>query len=89
MDFDAFERDVTVALSKLPLPMLKTVAGAVLAHKEALIRDVPQLFEQLKPHVMAAVMEGGMGTLETGELETRLIRALATFGVEVPSDGKV
>lgn len=84
MDFEALDRDAVVALRMLPEELLRVIPLVVLRHKDQLGTVLPQMFEVLKPHVMAGMTEGAMGILDKDAMEATLMRALATVGVDVP-----
>ncbi len=86
MDFQQLDEEATRSLQRLPRDLLQGIATLILAHKDALVREFPLIIEDLKPHCMAAIMEGGMGILDKNELEATLMRVLAKFGVEMPAD---
>jgi hypothetical protein len=83
MDFGALETDLVSALKKLPQEFLTVVATLILTHKDALFATIPALFETLKPHIGAGMMEGSMGILDQNELERTAMRALSQF-VKLP-----
>lgn len=86
MDFQRLEDEATKSLSRLPKELLTSIASVVIAHKEALIANFPLIIDDLKPHVVAAIMEGGMGILDKDELEATMMRVLSHFGVTMPKD---
>lgn len=86
MDFEQLEKEAKESLQRLPRELLTSIGSTVLAHKDALVKNFPLIIEDLKPHAMAAIMEGGMGILEKDELEATLMRVLASFGVEMPKE---
>jgi hypothetical protein len=86
MDFGALERDLGIVLKKLPPEFLSVVSRLILAHKDALGKVIPDIINDLQPHIGAAIMENAMSVLDKRGLEETVIRALSTFGVVVPPE---
>jgi hypothetical protein len=86
MDFDAFERDLEVALTALPdgLIDLRAAAERILKFRPQLEKVVPIMLDMMKPHLGAIMMEAGMGILDKEELEKSAVKALFAVGVTVP-----
>lgn len=85
MDFQLLEDEAAMSLQRLPKELLTSIASTVIAHKDALVANFPAIIEDLKPHAMTAIMEGGMGILDKDELERTLMRVLGRFGVQMPT----
>lgn len=81
MDYGALKKDIHKALSLLPpgLVDIKAVAERILQFKPQLDGVVPQMVEMLKPHLMAGMMEAGMGYLDKDELEREVLQAVVEF----------
>jgi len=86
MDFGALEQDLVKALKKFPAEFLAVVSKLIIAHKDALGKVVPEIFESLQPHIGAAIMENAMSVLDKKGLEATVFRALKSHGVEVPPE---
>lgn len=84
MDYELLESEAKRSLQRLPNELLTAIGRTVVAHKDAIIAEFPNIIEDLKPHAMAAIMEGATGILDKDELEATLMRVLASFGLELP-----
>jgi len=84
MDFVALETDVTTALKRLPPDMLSVISKTILTNFAVLTKELPNLIEELKPHIMAGMVEMSCSMLDMKELEATLLKCLGKFGVDMP-----
>jgi hypothetical protein len=87
MDVQAFKTDLLTALRRLPPNMLKTLAENIVSNREALMREVPKMVDELKPHVRVLAFELASGLVDwKQELLPILFEILVEFKVDLPPE---
>ncbi len=69
MDFDAFAADLKKEAVKLPVELVEILQKLATHFGPTLEKQIPGMFENLKEHLNAILMEGAVGMLDKRKLE--------------------